>query len=641
MPIYQSKLYAFSGDARDYIFSSTLSTLPSKVDWRGYVLDVENQFQFNSCTANSVVGACEMILQANDQFINLSRMFNYYESRIHGAVFPADGGAYVRDAIAGAYKVGLPKEEFWPYVEEKLNLTPTQPIYDNALLHRIDRYERIFDGFDYTYNPNVGGTSTAPNSNSTIGSSQWINDIKSAVSEGFPVVIGLPLTQKFEDIIGNFESQSKTPYTGVSTENPNIGGHAVVVVGYDDTYDSFIILNSWGSGWGYGGFALIPYSTSHDFNEAWVIKGFMGMTINTSAFINEFTPPINSKYDIPFISFLPTYPIYYSGVYAMAVTSTDLVWRKSTSVSTTPASNGGLINLSAAVTTNVKNNLFPDVSQVERTSGSVTYRKVFLHVNKLSQDELLNARISLGGVTPAQDFVVFYTGTKNDTEATMNAARPYGAGLLAASVLAGATSLSVTPENVAWYTTNTPIRVSDLVSISDGTNTNYVTVSAVTYGATIEITCTATINAFASNAFVASVYSVASTKANYAAPVVTSVGGSFNSDTNLVVNARGTVDQVWTLTFSNSTSYTVSGDTLGTLGVGTTTSDTTITNPSISAPYFVVKGTGFSGTFAAGNTIVFSTSSATVPLWLSRVVPAGTADVSNNFCSLAVTGESY
>jgi hypothetical protein len=35
------------------------------------------------------------------------------------------------------------------------------------------------------------------------------------------------------------------------------GGHAVAIVGY--TQDGFIIQNSWGAGWGSGGFALLPY----------------------------------------------------------------------------------------------------------------------------------------------------------------------------------------------------------------------------------------------------------------------------------------------------------------------------------------------------------------------------------------------
>jgi C1A family cysteine protease len=36
----------------------------------------------------------------------------------------------------------------------------------------------------------------------------------------------------------------------------DLGGHAVLVVGYRD--DNFIVQNSWGSDWGEDGFAYLP-----------------------------------------------------------------------------------------------------------------------------------------------------------------------------------------------------------------------------------------------------------------------------------------------------------------------------------------------------------------------------------------------
>jgi C1A family cysteine protease len=40
------------------------------------------------------------------------------------------------------------------------------------------------------------------------------------------------------------------------------GDHAVAAVGYDDTAATphLIIRNSWGSGWGEGGYGYLPYS---------------------------------------------------------------------------------------------------------------------------------------------------------------------------------------------------------------------------------------------------------------------------------------------------------------------------------------------------------------------------------------------
>jgi C1A family cysteine protease len=39
-----------------------------------------------------------------------------------------------------------------------------------------------------------------------------------------------------------------------------LGGHAVLVVGYDDSTQRFRVRNSWGSGWGQQGYFTMPYA---------------------------------------------------------------------------------------------------------------------------------------------------------------------------------------------------------------------------------------------------------------------------------------------------------------------------------------------------------------------------------------------
>ena len=41
--------------------------------------------------------------------------------------------------------------------------------------------------------------------------------------------------------------------------NPNDIDHAVTIVGWYEPYHSWIIKNSWGTGWGYGGYAYVSY----------------------------------------------------------------------------------------------------------------------------------------------------------------------------------------------------------------------------------------------------------------------------------------------------------------------------------------------------------------------------------------------
>ena len=54
-----------------------------------------------------------------------------------------------------------------------------------------------------------------------------------------------------------------------------VGGHAVMAVGYNEKQQRFIVRNSWGDGWGQKGYFTIPYaylidpSYSSDF---WTIR---------------------------------------------------------------------------------------------------------------------------------------------------------------------------------------------------------------------------------------------------------------------------------------------------------------------------------------------------------------------------------
>jgi len=54
-----------------------------------------------------------------------------------------------------------------------------------------------------------------------------------------------------------------------------LGGHAIMIVGYDEYSQRFIVRNSWGIGWGQAGYFTISYAyflnpgLSNDF---WTIR---------------------------------------------------------------------------------------------------------------------------------------------------------------------------------------------------------------------------------------------------------------------------------------------------------------------------------------------------------------------------------
>lgn len=71
-----------------------------------------------------------------------------------------------------------------------------------------------------------------------------------------PLVVGFDVYSDFYGWSGNL------PYVKSSTATFE-GGHVMLAVGYDDSLGCWIVKNSWGTGWGNGGFGLIGYGQAN------------------------------------------------------------------------------------------------------------------------------------------------------------------------------------------------------------------------------------------------------------------------------------------------------------------------------------------------------------------------------------------
>jgi C1A family cysteine protease len=79
-----------------------------------------------------------------------------------------------------------------------------------------------------------------------------VDEIRHALFEGGPVVIGVLIDQ-------NELGPLAPPYVASAPSSPT-GGHAMLIVGYDDGLEAFRVRNSWGPFWGECGHCWIPYS---------------------------------------------------------------------------------------------------------------------------------------------------------------------------------------------------------------------------------------------------------------------------------------------------------------------------------------------------------------------------------------------
>jgi C1A family cysteine protease len=225
----QNRIYNWKpsrNDHRDFKYNRHVGiehTLPDHVDRIGMQVEIYDQGNVGSCTANSSTAAISIVTGVH----NLSRLMAYYDGRLLEHNTSNDDGAEIRDVIRGYQKYGCADESVWPYVESNFSVKPPQAAYDDGkkLLGLIDSYESIPD----------------------------LNAMKHALSLGLPVIFGFQVPEKFES-----DEVAQTGWLDKpDMRNRFIGGHAVLGVGYDDrdADNPFVwVRNSWNKNWALDGY---------------------------------------------------------------------------------------------------------------------------------------------------------------------------------------------------------------------------------------------------------------------------------------------------------------------------------------------------------------------------------------------------
>jgi C1A family cysteine protease len=212
--------------------------LPTEIDlFAGLSLPVYDQGALGSCTANAGVLYRRYLSQkfakysAADQ--DLSRLFLYYQERRLEGDSQIDDGAQMRSAFRALTKTGVCLEEDDPYVAA-----------DFASAAWNDASEKLTAAAQYK----IGAYHRVPD----------VDTARSVLASSYPIALGFTVYASFEEI--GRDGAMRMPGRGEGV----LGGHAVVIRGYDDRRSDFFVQNSWGPEWGDHGCFHMPYAFVED-----------------------------------------------------------------------------------------------------------------------------------------------------------------------------------------------------------------------------------------------------------------------------------------------------------------------------------------------------------------------------------------
>ena len=230
-------------DARDYTRDTVMpflrltravgtDPLPVIVDLREGCSPVEQQGRIGSCSAHAAAGVVEfMQRRVHAKYVDMSRRFVYKMTRQRSGL-SGDSGAALRETMKTLVDAGAPPEALWPYDVDRFDDEPPAEVYAAA-----ERWQALTY---YTLDP------------PGLSLDRVLDDLRRSIAAGIPAMFGFA-------VYGNWDRRSAV-VPMPSSRDQQVGGHAVVCVGYDDTQDLLLFRNSWGTAFGDAGYGWLPYA---------------------------------------------------------------------------------------------------------------------------------------------------------------------------------------------------------------------------------------------------------------------------------------------------------------------------------------------------------------------------------------------
>ena len=198
--------------------------IPSGVDWRNangnFVSGIRDQRTCGSCWSFALTGALESYVMRSRNTPGANLDLSEQVLLSCSGVGSCNGGTLNADYLQ---TTGLPPEADYPYTAANGVCSSAAAGWQNET-YKIDGWGSV---------------------------SHSLSSIKSALAKYGPLPTAMIV---YEDLM-HYRSGVYSYTTG-----NKLGGHAVLLVGYSDAGQYFIVKNSWGTGWGENGFFRLAYS---------------------------------------------------------------------------------------------------------------------------------------------------------------------------------------------------------------------------------------------------------------------------------------------------------------------------------------------------------------------------------------------
>jgi C1A family cysteine protease len=248
----EAGLVSFLGlpaDQVEALVNTAVDVLPAdvsfeQVDLHATMPAVRNQGNRGTCVSHAAIAVREFLTGAGSPSANLSEQFLYWACKQRDG-HPADGGTWIKVAMAVLQDTGVCPEPIWPYnkalvANNEGQGPPPANAQAQAAPFKVISTKQL--------------------------QARWLQDLKGALADGQPVAFSVSIFQSWQNPWTYRNGDIRLPLPG----ERNLGGHAMCMVGYADDDDVpgggyFIVRNSWGEAFGQQGkiapgYCRLPYA---------------------------------------------------------------------------------------------------------------------------------------------------------------------------------------------------------------------------------------------------------------------------------------------------------------------------------------------------------------------------------------------